>query len=135
MKKHQDIPKLIYKKDIFLLILIVFIVTIVFLIRLLPSDISGKKFAEVTVDGSVAIRLELNENDKKSVIPLENGFKTTIISEKGEVWIEECACEQQYCVHMGKISNVGSSIICLPAKTVISIVTEGEQSQTDATTY
>lgn len=135
--KTDTTPKLIYKRDIFGIILVLFVVTICMLIRMIPADTSGKKFAEISVDGNVAIRMEINHETERSEIPIDNGYDTVVVYENGEIGIQSCKCKEQICVHMGRISNVGTSIVCLPARTVISIVNEDSSNtaSTDAVTY
>lgn len=45
-----------------------------------------------------------------------------VIAGDGEgVWIESSTCPTQDCVHTGRISRAGQSIVCLPAQLVIHL--------------
>ncbi len=137
MKTDITTPKLIYIRDIFGIVFVLFIVAVCILIRMIPADTSGTKYAEISVDGNVTFRMEINDETKRSEIPIDNGYDTVVVYENGEIGIQSCSCKEQICVHMGRISNVGTSIVCLPAKTVITIVsdTPEEVGSTDAVTY
>ncbi|MBE6551909.1 MAG: NusG domain II-containing protein [Ruminococcaceae bacterium] len=46
----------------------------------------------------------------------------TIVSENGRVFIKETHCPGKLCLNMGKISRIGSSIICVPNEITVMIV-------------
>lgn len=50
----------------------------------------------------------------------ENGYNK-IAWCNGEIWVEESDCENQTCVHFGKLSSSGLSIVCAPHRLVITI--------------
>lgn len=51
-------------------------------------------------------------------IELENN---TLIIENGTAYMKEAACKRGVCVHTGRISKKGESIICLPNKVIAEI--------------
>ena len=55
-----------------------------------------------------------------------NGISFTIIIRDGCVYIEETECPNKTCQKMGKISQKGETIACVPAELYIKIV--GERS-------
>jgi hypothetical protein len=60
-----------------------------------------------------------------------NGGTNLLIIQDGEAWVEEASCPDGLCKNMGKISQVGQSVICLPNKVVVEILDkEGEVSGT-----
>ena len=42
----------------------------------------------------------------------------------GKVWVTEASCPDKLCVKQGKIDKDGQSIICLPNKVVVKIVSD-----------
>lgn len=131
-----DIPRLFYKKDIFGIVLVVFVTAVLLMVKFIPTSSEGKKYAEVTVDGNSVLKIELTADMEPSEVPIENGFDTVLEVNDGEVWIKSSECEDQVCVHSGKISNKGASIVCLPAKTVVKIVGEqSDEAKIDGITY
>jgi len=62
----------------------------------------------------------------------QNGIRFTVEIQGGTVRISESECENRICVHAGTISREGASIICVPAKTVITVFSEGGVSDDEA---
>ena len=58
-----------------------------------------------------------------------NGYTLEIAEENGEIWVEASDCPTQDCVHTGHISRSGQSIVCLPARVIISL--EGPADSSD----
>ena len=50
-----------------------------------------------------------------------NDHTLTIIIENGSVYVRDSDCPDKYCEKTGKISSSGESIVCVPAKTAVSI--------------
>ena len=44
------------------------------------------------------------------------GYVFELVIDGGEVWLERADCPTQDCVHTGRISKAGQSIVCLPAR-------------------
>lgn len=83
----------------------------------------------VTVDGKTYGEYPLNTNAEIR-IGGEEKFNLLVIKD-GEAEVVEASCPDKLCVHQGKISFNGQSIICLPNKLIVE-VTGGEQSDYDA---
>lgn len=45
----------------------------------------------------------------------------TVTVNGGAVYMQWAACKNQICVHTGKISKAGESIICLPNRVIVEI--------------
>lgn len=58
--------------------------------------------------------------DKDSEYTFED-IKYTVASENGKVFVKETQCSGKQCMHMGKISRVGSSILCIPNEITVMI--------------
>ena len=49
------------------------------------------------------------------------GYTLEICLTDTEVWVEHSDCPTQDCVHTGRISRSGQSIVCLPARVVVEL--------------
>lgn len=58
-------------------------------------------------------------------IQTEKGYNQIKI-EEGTVWMVSADCPDALCVHMGKISKAGETIVCLPHRLVLQV--EGEDA-------
>jgi hypothetical protein len=86
--------------------------------------------AQVRVDGVIIENFPITDNLTYKISGVNGGTNLLIIQD-GEAWIEEATCPDGLCKNMGKISQVGQSIICLPNKVVVEILNkEGEASDT-----
>lgn len=88
---------------------------LVFLSR--PSS-SDRLTVEVYQDGKLVREFPLDGNTSFTV----NGqYTNTVTIENGAVYVAEASCPGKDCVHTGKISKKGQSIICLPNRVEIRI--------------
>lgn len=81
--------------------------------------------AELSIDGTVVQRWELDKLDKQLVIEPE-GLRYPMVIRIGSdgVYVEESGCPTLDCVHTGQIRRSGESIVCLPNRLVIRIVSD-----------
>ena len=121
--------RLIRKTDI---IIVAFVIAAVgmFLIFTNYGDKKGLK-AEISVNGEITEIIELDKiTEKKTVIPGTDPA-VVIAAENGTVYFESAQCKDKLCVSRGKLSKKGDTAVCLPARTVITVV----GSSVDAVTY
>lgn len=115
-----------------------FIVIIIFIVIALISGLavnlkrkSGEGSVEIISDTEVIRVLSLAEDGE---YPIKNGEDLNIIKISGGcVWVESANCPDELCVRQGKISKNGQSVICLPHRLVIRIVSDKE-NKADAKT-
>ena len=82
----------------------------------------------VTVNGKLYGSYRLSEDQ---TVEVKKGGKTNIVRiEDGRVWMESASCRNQICVHTGRISHSGQSIVCLPNR--VSVTIEGKEGEYDA---
>jgi hypothetical protein len=81
-------------------------------------------WAVVTVDGEEVGRYALSQ-DKRLTIG-EEDYNIVEISQ-GEAAVTEANCGDLTCVHTGRISREGETIVCLPHKLIVRI--EGGEAQ------
>lgn len=74
----------------------------------------------VSRDGEEIYRFSLLEETHLS-LENEPGQMNEVLIHGGKVSITAASCPDQLCVHQGKISKKGETIVCLPHKLVIEI--------------
>lgn len=81
-------------------------------------------YAVVTVDGKETSSYSLNTD---TVVKLENegGYNILVIKD-GKAFIEEASCPDKLCVNQHEIKFNGETLVCLPNKTTVKIVSEVE---------
>lgn len=116
--------KFSYKDIIFLAVLLLCglaLSVIIFCFREDGSNVS------IYVDGSLYASYSLNED---RVIKIGEDETNTVVIADGEVYMSEANCPDKICVHSGKKSHDGDSIVCLPHKVVIAV--EGYDKELDS---
>ena len=112
--------KMIRKADIILFILFVLLGGALAFPALFMS--SGGDTVKVTVNGKPYGTYKLSED--KEITISKSGHINRFRIKDGTVDMVEASCKNQICVHEGKISRSGQSIVCLPNR--VSIVIEGK---------
>ena len=77
----------------------------------------------VSVDGKEAGRYSLSDS-VDTVIRGHDGGTNHLIIRDGEVWLSEADCPDRLCVKQGRISHTGDSIICLPHRVSVRVVSD-----------
>ncbi len=120
--------KLLRKTDIVIIVTVLLICAFFFILQWLGN---GERIAEISVNGSVTERINLDRlNEKKVIIP-DTQPKVVIVAENGSVYFESAECRDKICVKKGKLSHRGDIAACLPSKTVITVL----DGDIDAVTY
>lgn len=107
-----------YKKDTLFTAVIV-LTGIALLIAKILFTASGNSVA-VRVDGTEYARYSLEKEAVYEIQGYNHGVNILIISE-GMAYISEATCPDGLCTGMGRISERGESIICLPNRVVVEI--------------
>ena len=121
LSKGRDRMKIQAKKLIAPLCLALIIAGCIIWIVLQNSCRTEGNTAEVRVSDSVVMRFPLDK-DSKNEINGANGIRLTVVTHEGGVYVESSGCPDKICVNKGKITSVGDTIVCLPARTVIEVV-------------
>ena len=82
----------------------------------------------VRVDGQIYKTLDLNKDTELQIESL--GGQNILVIDKGQAYMKSADCRDEICVHQGKISKTGETIVCLPNKVVIEVV--GKDADLDA---
>lgn len=109
------------KSDIKLIIIIILIAIIVLFMIAILNDNSNKK-ALVYYDNNLVLTIDLNEKEKKEyLVDGYNGI-VKIISFDGKIKVDEEDSPLHLCSKQGFIEHSYETIVCLPNKIVIKIV-------------
>ena len=116
------------KNDIILAIIVIAVAaTGVLLLNIFKTE---GEFAVVKIDGKETERYPLSVNTEV-VIETENNGKNTLVIEDGKAFIKNATCPDKICEGHSKISFKGETIVCLPHKVVIEIVTDDSENELD----
>lgn len=74
----------------------------------------------VTVDGKEIAGYPLSKDSEIEITGYLGGTNILKI-EKGSACILDADCPDKLCVHMGKISRNGQSIVCLPHRVIVTV--------------
>ena len=107
-----------------ILIIGLLVITMVIAMAVRFTQKTGKTVV-VSVDGVVKYTFPLDEDIVLKIEGYEGGTNYLVIKD-GEACLTEASCPDLLCVHMGKISSQGQSIICLPNRVVVEIRDDNE---------
>lgn len=116
--------KRITKRDIAFLLILVVILCVVSFVVSLKTGRSGSQ-VEIQVDGEVYGIYSLAQDQE---IPIEiDGQVTNLLKiENGTADMIEADCPDQLCVHQRAISKANETIVCLPHKVVVQVISDTE---------
>lgn len=113
------------KQDGITILLLTFLGLMVSFLIYMPSRQSGD-FLEIRINGTVAGQYPLSTDCRKT-ITTDAGSNTFTIQD-GIVFMEDADCHDHICVSMNGISRQGQTIVCLPHKLVLAIVSKDSSS-------
>ena len=114
------------KKNWFWITIFTAVVFICSFFIILSKSLS-KITAEIYVDGHLERTIDDLNTGSSFEISTEYG-KNTICVKDGNIWVEFSDCKNQTCVHFGKISSAGQTIICAPHKLVVKLKGGGQDA-------
>ncbi len=115
------------KADFILIGAVLAVVCALLLILYLPKNNVGA-YVKIEIDGRQVQTLPLDENTSYDISTALG--KNTLVIEDGYAFMSEADCPDGICVKHRKINKNGESIICLPHKVVVSVVS-AENSEVD----
>ncbi|UJF15756.1 NusG domain II-containing protein [Jeotgalibaca sp. MA1X17-3] len=133
MKKYM---KMIRKGDIIIVMLLM-------ISSFLPLGIFSYKQAHaddthlqaiVQVDGETLKTFNLEDDGKTESFLYhdDHGHENLIVRTGTSIEIQEASCRDQVCVQMNSIRNAGDTILCLPHRVLVEVVSDGPvDNQTD----
>lgn len=85
--------------------------------------------ATVKHRGRVAAQVALSTLTEEKKITIDGQYHLTVTLTKDGVSVTESDCPGQDCVHTGRITRAGQSIVCLPEQVIVTL--EGKTSAPD----
>ena len=83
------------------------------------TDIAKAKVL-MSVDGKVEQEIDLSKDGDYAIVN-DNGDFNTINITQGVVRMKEANCPDKLCIHQGKISKNGETIVCRPHGLIVEI--------------
>ncbi|MBQ4226505.1 MAG: NusG domain II-containing protein [Oscillospiraceae bacterium] len=94
------------------------------------KDSEGSGTAVITVDGSEIMRLPLDKDTEVEIDSLR--YPLTVTVKDGRAAVTECGCPSGICKKTGYVGRNGETVICLPNRLIIEIVSD-EKNGADLT--
>ncbi len=85
--------------------------------------------ATVQHRGQVVARVALSSLTEEKTVTIDGTYHLTVILDKTGAAVTESDCPGRDCVHTGRITRAGQSIVCLPEQVVVTL--EGTGSGPD----
>ncbi len=87
-------------------------------------------YALVLKDGKEIGKYALSEN---ITVPIKTGEEVTntLVIKDGKAYMESATCPDQICVKHKAVSKAGETIVCLPSKTVVKIISGASDKAPD----
>ncbi len=116
------------KNDIILAVIVVAVAaTGLLLLNVFKTEGS---FAVIKIDGKETERYPLSVNTEVVIETGDDG-RNTVVIEDNKAFMKDANCPDKICEGHSKISYKGETIVCLPHKVVIEIVTEDSENELD----
>ena len=103
--------------------IIISLVTVIAVALVGVYAIASKRgdYVSVKVSGKEVATFRLSEDTEYVINGYHNGHNTLVIKNKKALWKKQ-----------GNISHIGESLICLPNKVVVQIMSDNKQADVDA---
>ncbi len=120
-------PKAVIINDLFLIAALLFACAIgAFYLFVLRGQGDTVK---VTVDGKIYKTYSLSQNITEDIRIGE--YNNRLVIRDGKAYIEEATCPDGICVDHSPIFRNGESIVCLPQRVVVTVITDNDQDSPD----
>lgn len=126
---HNKSDKRKLKNDIILAVVIVLVATAGLLLSVLLKTTGD--MVVVKVDGVETERFSLSENVEKTIYTDGKNGENVLVIENGIAYVESANCRDKICVEHKPVSKTGESIVCLPHKVVIEIISISGENEVD----
>ena len=127
MKQKENTVKRRIRNDILLILCILLIASagVFYLYGLRPSGDT----VVVSVDGKEYGVYPLSEDITQDIYTGKNGeYLNRLVIKDGKAYMETANCPDGICVEHSKIFRDGESIVCLPHRVVVTVVTDNQGS-------
>ena len=130
MKEKETKSKHHIRNDMILIIclLLVAVIGMLYLFRFRSRGDTVK----VTVDGKLYGTYSLSQNITEDICTGDNGeYHNCLVIHDGKAYIEKATCPDGICVAHSPIYRDGESIVCLPQRVVITVITQNDSDYPD----
>ena len=87
---------------------------------------------KVTVDGKIYGTYSLNDDITEDIYSGKNNeYHNRLVIDDGKAYIETATCPDGICVDHAPIFRDGESIVCLPQRVVITVITNNDSDNPD----
>ena len=117
------------KKDIVFLVTISILSMLIYGMILSTTKSGGE--IKITIDGKAFGIYELNE-DQTIPITIDGGVANTVVIQNGKASMQSATCPDGLCKKQGQISRQKQTIVCLPHKVVVEVISGKETEGLDA---
>ncbi len=97
----------------------VFVISAVWVICLQTRPEKDMRLVEIISDGKVLYEIDLEKENDREITVTCNGRKNIITIKDHEIYVSSAECPDHTCMNMGKLSDNGVPIVCLPNKLMI----------------
>lgn len=111
--------RLRFQKGDYLAVAVTLLLAVVVFLAFLPRETGDTPMAEIYLDGTLVRRVSLDTSAEFSVT---GDYMNTVTVRDGKIAVTESDCPGGDCVHSGWIGTSGRSIVCLPNRMEIRIV-------------
>ncbi len=130
MREKETAPKHAVRNDIILIISILLIAAIG-LLYLFKFRSKGDTI-KITVDGKTYGMYSLSENITEDIYSGNgNEHLNRLVIRDGKAYMEKATCPDGICVAHAPIFRDGESIVCLPQRVVITVITQDNADNPD----
>ncbi len=130
MKEPNSTGKSHRRNDI-IFIAVILLIAMIGMLYLFVFRKSGN-VVKVTVDGEVYGTYSLSEDVTEDIITGDDGSQLNrLVIRDGRAYMEHATCPDGICVDHRPIFRDGESIVCLPNRVVITVITEDSTDAPD----
>lgn len=90
---------------------------------------SGALTATVKHRGQVVARVELSSLTEEKTVSIDGAYHLTVTIDRTGAAVTDSDCPGQDCLHTGRITRAGQSIVCLPEQVIVTL--EGKAPSPD----
>lgn len=90
---------------------------------------SGALTATVKHRGQVVARVELSSLTEEKTVSIDGAYHLTVTLDRTGAAVTDSDCPGQDCLHTGRITRAGQSIVCLPEQVIVTL--EGKAPSPD----
>lgn len=130
MEEQKTGGRIQLRNDV-ILIVSVLLVSAVALVYLFVFRKQGDT-VKVTVDGKLYGTYSLSQNHSENIHTGQNGEELNrFVINDGKVYMEKASCPDGICVAHRSVFRDGESIVCLPNRVVITVISDSSEESAD----